>query len=93
MIDKNQLYSKRKSFSRSIKFDKAFLESFKNALEAGGFSEVIFRLPHNILGEKENDVIGYDDFLKRERNYPSVILIAINPKRAFTTVAFGNGIF
>ncbi len=80
MIEKNQLYSKRKSFSRSIKFNKAFLESFKNALAAGGFSQVVFRLPHNILSEKENDVISYDDFLKRERNYPSVILIAINPK-------------
>lgn len=78
-VMEKRLYSKRKAFTKWRKFDKAFLESFNNALYSGGFSEVSFKLPHNLLNENQPDEISYEDFLKRERNYPSIILIAKNP--------------
>lgn len=73
------LYSKRKSFSKNRKFDRAFLEEFRKALAAGGFTSVSIKLPHNLIKDGK-DELSYSDFLQRERNYPSVIVAAKNKK-------------
>ena len=44
------------------------------------FTHIQLRLPRNLIPAKEKDLIPLGTYLNRERNYPSVILIAENPK-------------
>jgi len=79
MVGDKYLYAKRRRFNKNRKFDRAYLESLRNALVAGGFTEITVKLPHNLIDAKAEDEISIDEFLKRERNYPSQILVAVNP--------------
>lgn len=72
------MYSRRRSFTRNKKYDKAFLENFKVALSAGGFDKITFKLPINLVKDKNQSELTYEEFIARERNYASVILVAVS---------------
>lgn len=74
------MFSKRVTL-HNRKFDTDFFKNFVSDLEAAGFNDVKVMLPHNLLRNDEKDLIGAEDFIKRERNYVSVILIAKNAKK------------
>ncbi|MDP3953330.1 MAG: hypothetical protein Q8P99_00705, partial [bacterium] len=71
------MFSKRKEFSQHYKFNREFLEKLVSDLKQTGFSSVTVKLPHNLLRD-DKDEITIDEFLNRERNYPSIILIGRN---------------
>jgi hypothetical protein len=59
------------------------LERLTSSLQDAGFDRIIIKLPHNLVG-MENQEVSLNEFLERERNYPSVILIAMNTERRET---------
>lgn len=71
------MFSKRKGFSRHYKFDRSFLEKLILDLKSVNFDQITVKLPHNLV-QKGKDEIQIEEFLERERNYPSIILIAKN---------------
>jgi hypothetical protein len=71
------MFLKRKEFSQHYKFNREFLEKFVNDLRKAHFSKITVKLPHNLI-EDEQDEIGIQGFLDRNRNYPSIILLARN---------------
>jgi hypothetical protein len=85
------MFSKRKSFSKSRKFDREFLGNFVVDLRKSGFQNINFRLPHNLIPNSSEDLIDYEEFIRRGRNYPSVILIAENQdKNEIIKILFVN---
>jgi len=77
------MFSKRKSFSQHYKFNREFLEKLVSDLKRAGFSNMQIKLPHNLIRDGE-DNLTIDDFLTRERNYPSIILIGKNTNQEET---------
>lgn len=71
------MFSKRKSFLQGYKFNKEFLEKLVNDFITSGFKQITVKLPHNLIKDGK-DEIEIQDFVNRERNYPSVILVAKN---------------
>lgn len=71
------MFSKRKGFSRHYKFDRSFLEKLILDLKSANFDQITVKLPHNLV-QKGKDEIQIEEFLERERNYSSIILIAKN---------------
>lgn len=69
------MFSKRETFSQHYKFNKSFLEKLISDLKGANFDQITVRLPHNLV-ENGKDEIQIGEFLDRERNYPSIILIA-----------------
>ncbi len=72
------MFTKRKSFPSYRRYDKEFLKAFVADLNLAGFKSIYFVLPHNLLNDQASDVVTYEDFLARDRNYPSIILVAKN---------------
>lgn len=69
------MFSKRASLNGSRKYSREFFEKLCSDLTQSGFDQLNILLPHNIV--KIGDaLITVDEFLKRERNYPALILIA-----------------
>ncbi len=71
------MFSKRKTFSQHYKFDRSFLEKLISNLRGANFDQITVKLPHNLV-ENGKDEIQIGEFLDRERNYPSIILVAKN---------------
>jgi hypothetical protein len=71
------MFSKRKALSGRHWWDRAFIVKLGSDLSSAGFSNVVVKLPHNLVG-MENSKIPIQEFLDRDRNYPSVIFVAKN---------------
>lgn len=71
------MFSLRKSFSGINHWNREFVEKFLEDLTIAGFDNINIKLPHNLvkIGKSE---ISKQDFLERERNYPSLIIFAVN---------------
>lgn len=84
------MFSKRKEFSQHYKFDSKFINKFTSDLVESGFNSVSIKLPHNLIDDGK-DEIKIEEFINRERNYPSVILVAKNEsKNEIIKVLFVN---
>lgn len=77
------MFSKRKAFSQHYKFDRKFLEKLVSDFKQAGFSAITVKLPHNLIQDSK-DEITIDEFLNRERNYPSIILVGRNESQQET---------
>jgi len=74
------MFSLRRRIKRTKIYDKDFLETLSRDLSSAGFSSITIKLPHNLVG-MENHEISFDEFIQRERNYPSLIFVAYNSER------------
>lgn len=72
------MFSRRLQYKSNNKFNRAFFEKLVSDLAAAGFDEIDIKLPYK-AGEK-SEKLSSSDFLKRERNYPSLILSAHDSK-------------
>jgi hypothetical protein len=72
------MFTARKRLKGNRLYSREFLVSFSEDLKRAGFTEIYIKLPHNIVGT-ENNKISLDDFLNKERNFPSLIFESINP--------------
>jgi hypothetical protein len=71
------MFSKRKALSTIHLWNKAFLVKLASDLSSCGFTNIIVKLPHNLVGREKSE-IALQELLDRERNYPSAILVATN---------------
>lgn len=74
------MFNKRGILGGSRKYSREFFQTLCNDLTQSGFDDIKILLPHNIV-KLENSIITVDELLKRERNYPSLILKAISTSR------------
>lgn len=74
------MFSKRRAFSGSRHWNRDFAEKFATDLAQAGFSIIVIKLPHNLVGTGPNE-IPFREFVDRGRNYPSLILEARNDSR------------
>lgn len=74
------MFSLRQSIHRNCVYDRRFFDKFTNDLISAGFKKIHIKLPHNLAG-MENQEQELEEFLKRERNYPSLILVAEDTNR------------
>lgn len=72
------MFSRRRSLDGTRKYSREFFEKLLADLEHAGFSGAEIRLPHNVVG-MDNCLISPRELLNRERNYPSLILVAVRP--------------
>lgn len=70
------MFSKRKVLP-SRRWDRAFIVELSSDLSRAGFSNIVVKLPHNLVGMDESEIV-LQEFLDRERNYPSAIFVARN---------------
>ena len=69
------MFSKRCQLNGSRKYSRNFFERFVSDLRSSGFTNISVLLPHNWVPHAESTVT-IDDLLKRERNYPALVLVA-----------------
>jgi len=77
------MFSRRKQLSSSRKYTREFFQTLLTDLRSAGFTQSEVKLPFNQTGVEES-TISPEEFLKRERNYPALILVAREPKREET---------
>jgi hypothetical protein len=69
------MFSRRRSLSGARTYTREFFEKLLADLKEGGFPNLVVKLPHNLVG-MDNSTLSPDEFLRRERNYASLILVA-----------------
>lgn len=74
------MFSLKQSINRKRVYDRRFFEVFTKDLVNAGFEKIRIKLPHNLVG-MENQEQDLEEFLNRERNYPSLIVVSENPNR------------
>lgn len=99
------MFSQRAALHRARKYSREFFEGFVRDLQSAGFESVDILLPHNVAGMADS-IISVDELLRRERNYPSLILraratarnetlkvlfINVNSRAVFIDDTFPNG--
>jgi hypothetical protein len=72
------MFSLRQGINKNRVYDKRFFDVFINDLIRAGFEKIRIKLPHNLVGMEKQEQ-GLEEFLNRERNYPSLIVVAKNP--------------
>lgn len=77
------MFSKRRSLSGSRKYSLEFFKGLISDLSKAGFTKIEVKLPYNIVGPQEY-TISAEKLIERERNYPSLILVATNSKKKET---------
>ena len=71
------MFSRRRNLDRRRKYSKDFLLSLVQQLTEAGFCEISIVLPHNYeTVDPKNSVVSVEDFIKRERNYAAIIVVA-----------------
>lgn len=74
------MFSLRQRISNNRYYDRRFFDVFVKDLFNAGFDKILIKLPHNIVGMNDQEQ-ALEEFLERERNYPSLIVVAENPTR------------
>lgn len=74
------MFSARRRLSVNRAYNKTFVEKLGQNLREAEYDSITVKLPHNIVGMEKNE-ITLEEFLTRERNYPSVILVARSTSR------------
>jgi len=77
------MFSARTRIPEGRMYTRDNLEKLGNDLLEAGFDKITVKLPHNLVGI-ENEQVSLREFIERERNYPSVILSAVNTERRET---------
>ena len=77
------MFNRRRSITVSLKYTRDFFKSFLTDLRSAGFKQIQVKLPLNLTSEEEY-LISPEELLSRERNYPSLILQAINNEKKET---------
>lgn len=67
------MFSRRGTLDGKRKYSREFFQSLVNDLTGAGFDDIKVVLPHNIATIEESE-ISVEELLRRERNYPSLIL-------------------
>lgn len=92
------MFSIRKRIGSGFHWGRSFLSQLGTDLSMAGFTKITVKLPidlsvivkeslpieERIESELRKREINFQDFLDRERNYPAVILIAVNNERQET---------
>jgi len=84
------MFARRKTLTGRTTFDKNFLVAFKEKLIEANLDCISVKLPHNYLKEGEENEIDIEEFINRGRNYPSIILKAVNKNSEEMKILFVN---
>ncbi len=86
------MFSRRRSLDRRRKYSKEFFLSLLQHLSEAEFSEISIVLPHNYeTVDPKKSVVSVEDFIKRERNYAAIIVVArAKEKNEILKVLFVN---
>src|SRR5690554_5574099 len=74
------MFSARRKLADNRLYTADFLEKLGNDLREAGFDRICVKLPHNLVG-MDNHEISLEEFIKRQRNYPSIILYSESTDR------------
>ena len=77
------MFSMRNSIAGSRRYSREFFESLVADLRKARLDKIDVLLPANLVGA-EAHLISPEELLNRERNYPSLILRASNPRKKET---------
>ena len=76
------MFSRRRRLAKEREYKREFFESLVTDLSRAGLSQLVVKLPHNRLAKDEPWEISISELLKRERNYPALVLQASNPQKS-----------
>lgn len=84
------MFIRRKALSGRTKYDKNFVIALRDKLLEAKLDTITIKIPHNYSKDNEESEISIDEFLNRERNYPSIILRATNNNKEEVKILFVN---
>ena len=70
------MFSSRKTLYPGRYYDSAFLKDFARCLQQSGYSDIHILLPNNM--KLESTELSIDEFIEKDRNYRSQIIVAKN---------------
>ena len=74
-LDYLPVFSRRRTLDGSRRYTREFFQALQKDLGTAGFTQLEIILPHNVVNLEES-VISPEELLKRDRNYPALILRA-----------------
>lgn len=76
------MFSRRRPLDRRRKYSKEYFHILLNQLKEGGISDISIILPHNYeTVDPKNSEVSPEDFIKKERNYAAIIVVAKSKER------------
>lgn len=84
------MFVRRKTLTGRTTFNKNFVIALRDKLTEANLDAITVKIPHNYVKDKEDSEISIDEFLNRERNYPSIILRATNDNNEEIKILFVN---
>ncbi|MEM5564682.1 hypothetical protein WNY78_06185 [Psychroserpens sp. AS72] len=75
------MFIRRKTLVGRKKFDKKFIVSLKELFIEAKLKTITVKIPHNYVQKDEPNELDIDEFLNLDRNFPAIILRAINEKK------------